>query len=222
MGTTSEKKSESKPVALPWSGKMLNIWRNKRKKNRIVIGGVGRWTFGYFWIKNESNIYLLVRIMQRFPFYRLAQCVRLCMAIAIFLSYGLQFYVPMNIIWPKIEQKFSSERAKIQGEYAIRVLLVLFTCKWWMILFEFWSYSWYSCKWRINLSHFSHVSCSNSKFRRRDLVGRLGKQFNVGIDLSANYRVGNILGLRYNSCYDIEKLVHRLVWFPRICGRNVR
>lgn len=57
------------------------------------------------------------------------------MAIAIFLSYSLQFYVPMNIIWPKISQKFPNEQAKIQGEYAIRVLLVVFTCKYQIFVF---------------------------------------------------------------------------------------
>ncbi|XP_073990160.1 proton-coupled amino acid transporter 1 isoform X2 [Rhodnius prolixus] len=56
----------------------------------------------------------------------LGQSVRLMMALAIFLSYGLQFYVPMGIIWPPIKHKFSEDRQKI-AELIIRTLLVMFT-----------------------------------------------------------------------------------------------
>ena len=59
----------------------------------------------------------------------LAQSVRLMMALAIFLSYGLQFYVPMNIMWPFIRPHLRTERAQIFGDYIIRTCLVVFTCK---------------------------------------------------------------------------------------------
>lgn len=57
----------------------------------------------------------------------LAQSVRLMMALAIFLSYGLQFYVPMNIMWPFIRPHLQSERAQMCGDYVIRTCLVIFT-----------------------------------------------------------------------------------------------
>ncbi|KAJ8896189.1 hypothetical protein PR048_001532 [Dryococelus australis] len=57
----------------------------------------------------------------------LAQCVQLMMALAIFLSYGLQFYVPMNIIWPLVRPRLQSERAQLLGEYALRTSLVILT-----------------------------------------------------------------------------------------------
>lgn len=62
-------------------------------------------------------------------FYRLAQSVQICMAVAIFLSYGLQFYVPMNIIWPSLSQKLSTDLTMKYGEHLVRIVLVLFTCK---------------------------------------------------------------------------------------------
>ncbi|PSN31633.1 hypothetical protein C0J52_21539 [Blattella germanica] len=43
----------------------------------------------------------------------LAQSVRVMMAVAIFLSYGLQFYVPMSIIWPIVRPRLTSERAQM-------------------------------------------------------------------------------------------------------------
>lgn len=51
------------------------------------------------------------------------------MAAAIFLSYGLQFYVPMNIIWPYVKSKLTSESALKYGETVTRVSLITFTCK---------------------------------------------------------------------------------------------
>lgn len=55
----------------------------------------------------------------------LAQSAKVMIAIAIFLTYGLQFYVPMEIIWKNLKQYFGSRR--LLGEYCLRILLVIFT-----------------------------------------------------------------------------------------------
>jgi proton-coupled amino acid transporter len=55
----------------------------------------------------------------------LAQSVKLMIAAAIFFTYGLQFYVPMEIIWKNIKHMFGSH--KLVAEYALRVTLVSFT-----------------------------------------------------------------------------------------------
>ncbi|KAL1139772.1 hypothetical protein AAG570_006749 [Ranatra chinensis] len=55
----------------------------------------------------------------------LAQSVRIMMALAIFLSYGLQFYVPMGIIWPPIKDKF--EQNQRVAELLLRTFLVFVT-----------------------------------------------------------------------------------------------
>ncbi|CAH1979959.1 unnamed protein product [Acanthoscelides obtectus] len=57
----------------------------------------------------------------------LAQSVRVLMAIAIFLSYPLQFYVPFSILWPSIEKHFYTDKSKEIAEYVSRTALVLFT-----------------------------------------------------------------------------------------------
>ncbi|CAH0560787.1 unnamed protein product [Brassicogethes aeneus] len=57
----------------------------------------------------------------------LAQSVRLMMAIAIFLSYSLQFYVPFNIVWPSIKKHFDTEQSKRIAEYSTRTILVFIT-----------------------------------------------------------------------------------------------
>lgn len=53
--------------------------------------------------------------------------VRLAMALAIFLSYGLQFYVPINIVGPWVRSRMSSEQSEEIAEYLLRVGLVIFT-----------------------------------------------------------------------------------------------
>ncbi|XP_017772197.1 PREDICTED: proton-coupled amino acid transporter-like protein CG1139 isoform X2 [Nicrophorus vespilloides] len=57
----------------------------------------------------------------------LAQSVRLMMAIAIFLSYCLQFYVPMNIVWPMIKKHLQTDKQIFYGEYVTRSCLVFLT-----------------------------------------------------------------------------------------------
>ncbi|XP_031342102.1 proton-coupled amino acid transporter-like protein pathetic isoform X2 [Photinus pyralis] len=57
----------------------------------------------------------------------LAQSVRLMMAVAIFLSYCLQFYVPFNVIWPPLRGKLPTEKWRYYGEYACRTVLVIIT-----------------------------------------------------------------------------------------------
>jgi hypothetical protein len=46
-------------------------------------------------------------------------------AVAIFFTYGLQFYVPMGIIWKSIGPYFGAR--KLVAEYIVRVFLVLAT-----------------------------------------------------------------------------------------------
>lgn len=55
----------------------------------------------------------------------LAQSVKLMIATAIFLTYGLQFYVPMEIIWKNVNHHFVVR--KLTVEYFFRICLVIFT-----------------------------------------------------------------------------------------------
>lgn len=46
-------------------------------------------------------------------------------ALAIFLTYSLQFYVPMDIIWKNLKQTFGAR--KLYVEYSIRILIIIGT-----------------------------------------------------------------------------------------------
>lgn len=56
----------------------------------------------------------------------LAQSVKLMIAIAIFFTYTLQFYVPMEIIWKNIKGNFQ-DHYKNTAEYCLRIILVIAT-----------------------------------------------------------------------------------------------
>lgn len=53
----------------------------------------------------------------------LAQCVKILIALAIFFTYALQFYVPTSIIWEMIEHKFAKDRQNMYN-YIMRMCIV--------------------------------------------------------------------------------------------------
>ncbi|XP_022900024.1 proton-coupled amino acid transporter-like protein pathetic [Onthophagus taurus] len=55
----------------------------------------------------------------------LAQCVKIMIAVAIFFTYSLQFYVPMEIIMKNLKQRFGMRSTL--GEYLIRSVIVIGT-----------------------------------------------------------------------------------------------
>ncbi|KAH8378789.1 hypothetical protein KR009_001364, partial [Drosophila setifemur] len=55
---------------------------------------------------------------------KLAQSVKLMIAIAIFFTFTLQFYVPVTILWKGLEHKIRPEKQNI-SEYGLRVALVI-------------------------------------------------------------------------------------------------
>ncbi|KAL1117154.1 hypothetical protein AAG570_004481, partial [Ranatra chinensis] len=55
----------------------------------------------------------------------LAQSVKVMIAVAILLTYSLQFYVPMEIIWKNLKHRFTSR--PVLAEYSIRIILVIMT-----------------------------------------------------------------------------------------------
>lgn len=64
--------------------------------------------------------------------YRLSQAVQIIFAIAVFISYGLQGYVPVEIIWKTYlrEKLEGSSSGKLTFyEYLTRVVVAIFICK---------------------------------------------------------------------------------------------
>ncbi|XP_072040258.1 proton-coupled amino acid transporter 1-like [Amphiura filiformis] len=53
--------------------------------------------------------------------------VKVLFVLAIYISYGLQFYVPIEILWPHIKNRIASENYQLLGEYIFRLVIVLVT-----------------------------------------------------------------------------------------------
>lgn len=60
--------------------------------------------------------------------YSMAQSIKIMFAIAIFITYALQAYVPVEIIWNTYVCKRVKNR-KIFWEYVCRTCVTLVTCK---------------------------------------------------------------------------------------------
>lgn len=68
-------------------------------------------------------------ISQRFSFaIRLAQMIIIAFSLAVFFSYGLQFYVPVMIVLPFVHKRVAREN-HLKAEFALRYGLVILTCK---------------------------------------------------------------------------------------------
>ncbi|KAH9374148.1 hypothetical protein HPB48_005417 [Haemaphysalis longicornis] len=81
-------------------------------------------------------------ITLNFPPTPLNEVIRVIFAISIFLSYALQLYVPVQIIWPAVVKRFGLDQGKHSArtvlflEYLLRSLLVLMTCEYQTLFFR--------------------------------------------------------------------------------------
>ena len=63
---------------------------------------------------------------------RLYQWTKILYAVAIFLTYNLQFYVPFSLLWPRVCRKILykyGEETISKCEHAFRIGLIFLTCK---------------------------------------------------------------------------------------------
>lgn len=60
---------------------------------------------------------------------RLAQVIKLMVSVGILLSYPLQFFVGVQIMWSAIEERHGPLKHPYQTQLLFRAFLVLFTCK---------------------------------------------------------------------------------------------
>lgn len=61
-------------------------------------------------------------------YFSLAQVVKLLIAAAVLFTYGLQYFVPLEIIWNSIQHSFSHKYAFI-AETLMRIGMVMITGK---------------------------------------------------------------------------------------------
>ncbi|XP_030745663.1 proton-coupled amino acid transporter-like protein CG1139 isoform X2 [Sitophilus oryzae] len=119
-------------VVLPLENNMKNPqdfggWNGVLNTGMVIVAALYTSVgfFGYLKYGDKANLGSVTLLLP--PDEVLAQSVRLMMAIAILLSYSLQFYVPFNIIWPKIKSCFPEDKSRNYAEYITRTVLVFIT-----------------------------------------------------------------------------------------------
>ncbi|XP_071786822.1 proton-coupled amino acid transporter 1-like [Asterias amurensis] len=110
-------------VVLPLENKM----KNPQNFTRVLLGGmlivvilyISMGTLGYLCFGDDTQDTITLNL----PNTSLYLAVRVMIVAAVFVSYGVQFYVPMTILWPFIMDRIS-ERYHFIGEMILRTILV--------------------------------------------------------------------------------------------------
>ena len=63
--------------------------------------------------------------------------VKVVIAAGIFMTYGIQFYIPIEILWPSLEQRLKHGSLVTYGEYLLRYFFLFVTCTFSTILWHF-------------------------------------------------------------------------------------
>lgn len=85
----------------------------------VLTGFMGYWRFG-----DAVRGSLTLNLPEEFL---LSKVVISSMMFGIICTYTLQFYVPVEILWPKVEQRFGPFRSPLLWDMGLRVVLVLIT-----------------------------------------------------------------------------------------------
>ncbi|XP_054756016.1 proton-coupled amino acid transporter 1-like isoform X2 [Lytechinus pictus] len=80
-------------------------------------------TFGYLCFGDQLEDTVTIYL----PDNGLYTATKLLFVGAIYISYGLQFYVPLSFVWPPIRNKIPQERYHTIAEYAFRTIIVIIT-----------------------------------------------------------------------------------------------
>ncbi|XP_074032217.1 proton-coupled amino acid transporter-like protein pathetic isoform X2 [Leptinotarsa decemlineata] len=102
-------------------------WNGVLNTGMVIVGALYT-SVGFFGYLKYGDKAVLGSVTLLLPVNEfLSQSVRLMMAVAIFLSYSLQFYVPFQIVWPMIGRHFENEKTQDIAEYITRTVLVFIT-----------------------------------------------------------------------------------------------
>ncbi|XP_077983547.1 proton-coupled amino acid transporter 1-like [Glandiceps talaboti] len=114
-------------VVLPLENKM----KHPNHFNTVLFFGMGMVTalyismglLGYMCFGDNLSDSITLDLPQDQGLYL---AVKILFSGAIFVSYGLQFYVPMDVIWPSVRDKLPPKLRTV-GNYVFRTILVLIT-----------------------------------------------------------------------------------------------
>ncbi|XP_011495340.1 PREDICTED: proton-coupled amino acid transporter 1 isoform X2 [Ceratosolen solmsi marchali] len=94
----------------------------------MVIVGAMFVVLGFLaYLKYGDNIQGSVTLNLEPKSETLPQCIKIAISLSILLTYALQFYVPIAIMWPEFERQFGPCRWPVAGEIMFRTTLCFLT-----------------------------------------------------------------------------------------------
>jgi hypothetical protein len=108
--------------SLHWTGDWL---KPGASPDVVDIGGF----FTVLCVKHQNCFRCHHRAFVLVSCFRPAQAVKILIALAVYCTYGLQFYVCLEIGWNAIKNTFT--KRPLLSEYAMRTFLVFLTSKCW-------------------------------------------------------------------------------------------
>ena len=98
----------------------------------VVVGSLYM-AIGFFgYLKFGDEVLLHGSITLNLPFSPLNETVKLMFAVALFFTFPLQFYIPVNMLWPIITSRFDLDKNVTRTTYyelVFRAILTTITCK---------------------------------------------------------------------------------------------
>lgn len=99
----------------------------------MVMVGALYMAIGFFgYLRFGDDVLMYGSITLNLPFTPLNETVKLMFAVALFFTFPLQFYVPVNMLWPIVTEKFELDRASPNTtvcELGFRAFLTTATCE---------------------------------------------------------------------------------------------
>lgn len=152
--------------------------------------------------------------------FRLAQVVKVGLALAIFVTYGLQCYVAVDIAWNEyLGVKFEQNKRQLFWEYFTRTCLVLVTCKYISTLILYFLVLLKTVHQPLLLSFFSSTGGSSSKTGPIHLTFRCSLPRSPRNGVTSFHRHPHLLALLHRfqiHLHDLQKLRSNTVWCLRL------
>lgn len=139
---------------------------------------------------------LLILIYEKHIFFSLSKIVVGLMVFAIICTYTLQFYVPVAILWPSVQEKYGPFQSPALAEYLLRAALVFATCKlsFYNRLLVCYDFTTISCMHF--LFGYSFSGRSDTSFSTVHIVGWSHRQYILGSNIPTHMPYGCMEGRR--------------------------
>lgn len=116
------------------------------------------------------------------------------MVFAIICTYTLQFYVPVAILWPSVQEKYGPFQSPALAEYLLRAVLVFATCN--VNIYNIDVLKCYFTRFQLIISFGSFGGRGDTSSGLVHITGRRNRQHVLSTDIPAHMSYGRLEGRR--------------------------